>query len=583
MLNISISCPILTRTADQDEMISKSPKIDSLRDWHIVLAITILITLVFGRSLTYGFTYADDTQLLVVNQEFLGNLANIPRLFNTDVFISMTNPYVFYRPMLNLLFMVELQFEKDSTWLFHLTNILLHLGCSVVLYFLFKELKLSKLIAGMAACIFCIHPINTSAIVWISGRNDTLLALFILSSFLFFLRWMETKKVWQLLCHLLLFFFAILTKESAIFFPFLCLSYEFYVRKENPGRGKIILIIITYTIIAAIWIALRSLVHQTFEIQFEVVQLISGWLKNLPALVLYVGKIFFPFNLSVYPNLEDHSLVLGGISVFSIIILMLSKQPSRRAIFWGFAWFLLFLVPTFISGEIFYEHRAYCALIGAFFALTQLRPIKDIDFSKILPIIELNTLILLFSILTILHTMHFQSRLAFTTSAYRLDPSIDESYSGLAGTYIDAGDDEAALKILQAGISRKQNMRIAHRMLADIFTRRGNYAEAQREYEISLKIEPLHLYTYINYGKMCLYAGNIDDAPLLWKRAVFINPDFLLGYYYLANFYVHTKMDADSAMIYVREIQRHGAIVMPELMESIDGVKKVEKNKLFSQ
>jgi len=559
------------------ELIPMEKKIDSLHDWHVILAITILVVLVFGRSLTYEFTYHDDTQLLVVNQEFLGNLANIPRLFNSDVFISMSHSFFYYRPLLNLLFMVELQFEKDSTWLFHLTNILLHLGCSVILYFLFKELKVQRLMAGMAACIFCVHPINTSAVVWIPGRNDTLLALFILSSFLFFLRWMETNKTWQFVCHGLLFFLALLTKESAILFPLLCLSYGLYMRRENPGRRKIILMIVTYTIAAAVWIALRSMVHQTYETHYEGVQLISGWLKNLPAFALYFGKIFFPFNLSVYPNFEDHSLILGGISIVVIIALVLVKQPHRRLFFWGFTWFLLFLVPTLIGGSIFLEHRAYCALIGVFFALTQLRPIQDLDLSKMPYVAGFSVIILLFSILTILHAAHYQNRIAYTTSAYRLDPSIDESYSSLAGTYIDAGNDDAAFKILQAGVSRKENMRMVHRMLADILVRRGEYAEAQKEYEVSLKIEPLHLYTYINYGRMCLQVGNIDNAAQLWKKAVYINPDFLLGYYYLANFYVHTKTDPDSAMIYVREIQRHGAIVMPELLESIEAAKNGRK------
>jgi tetratricopeptide (TPR) repeat protein len=546
---------------------------DSLRDWHIVFTITLLIVLVFGRSLTYEFTGADDTQLLVVNQEFLGNLANIPRLFSTDVFISMPNSYVFYRPLFNLLFMIELQFEKDGTWLFHLTNILLHLGCSVILYFLLRELKIPRLTAGMAACIFCVHPINTSAVVWIPGRNDTLLALFILSSFLFFLRWMETKKMWQFLCHWVLFLFALLTKESAVFFPLLCLSYGFYVRRDNPGRGKIILLIITYAIATAVWIALRSLVHQAYEIHYAGVQLISEWLKNLPALALYFGKVFLPFNLSIYPNFENHSLMLGGISIVMFIGLVLVGQPHRRAICWGFAWFLLFLVPTLMGGTIFYEHRAYCAAVGVIFALTQLQPIQAHDFSKMPYVAGFGILILLLSIFTILHAAHFQNRLAFATSAYRMDPSIDDAYLLFAGTFIDGGDVDGAVKILQTGISRNQNMMMAHRMLGDIYANRGNYSQAAQEYKTSLRIEPLHLYTYINYGKLCLQTGNYDQAVQLWKTSVAINPEFILGYYYLTNFYVHTKTDPDSAMIYAREIQRHGAVVMPELLESIEAVK----------
>ncbi len=552
---------------------------NSLRDWHIVIAITILVMLVFGRSLTYEFTNTDDTQLLVVDQEYLGNLANIPRLFTADVFISKPHPFVFYRPLFNLLFMVELQFEKNGTWLFHLTNVLLHFGCSAILFFLFKELKIPRLTAGMAACIFCVHPINTSAVAWIPGRNDTLLTLFILSSFFFFIRWMETEKTWQFLCHWFLFFFALLTKESAALFPILCLSYGLYVRRENLGRWKIILMIVTYSFATAIWIALRSLVHQTYEVHDTSIQLIMESLKKFPALVLYFGNIFLPFNLSVYPNFEDHSLILGGISIVVIAALVLVKQPYRRAIFWGFAWFLLFLAPTLIYGTNFYEHRAYCATVGILFTLTQLRPIRDIDFSKTPYVVGFGVLIFFFSILTILHVEHFQNRLTFMTSAYRLDPSIDESYAGLAGTYMDAGDDEAALKILQAGISRKQDMIIVHSMLGDIYANQGNYSQAAQEYKASLRIEPLRLFTYLNYGKSCLQTGNYDQAAKLWKTSVAIKPEFVLGYYYLANFYVHTKIDPDSAMIYVRKIQRQGVVVMPELLESIEAVKKLQKIK----
>ena len=118
---------------------------------------------------------------------------------------------------------------------------------------------------------------------------------------------------------------------------------------------------------------------------------------------------------------------------------------------------------------------------------------------------------------------------------------------------------------------------MVHRQLADIYAQRGEYFQAKEEYEKSLKIEPLHLYTYINYGKLCLQTGAYDQAAQLWKTSVAINPEFILGYYYLANYYTHTKIDPDSAMIFVREIQNHGSVVMPELLEAIDALKTGRK------
>jgi hypothetical protein len=79
---------------------------------------------------------------------------------------------------------------------------------------------------------------------------------------------------------------------------------------------------------------------------------------------------------------------------------------------------------------------------------------------------------------------------------------------------------------------------------------------------------------------MCLSAGRNDDAARLWKRSVMINPHFLLGYYYLANFYVRVRNDPDSAMMYAKEIQRRGVAVMPELLRAMqDSLLSKKKNK----
>ena len=156
---------------------------ESMRDWHVYIAIIVLGTAVYGKSIFFEYTYADDTQLLVVNQEFLSHISNLPKLFTTEVFLSMSNPNLYYRPLLNVLFMLEFQVSDGSPLFFHIVSLLLHLGCSLLVYKLFKQLKLSDLNALLCALVFCIHPILTSAVTWIPGVNDILVTVFILSSF----------------------------------------------------------------------------------------------------------------------------------------------------------------------------------------------------------------------------------------------------------------------------------------------------------------------------------------------------------------------------------------------------------------
>lgn len=334
----------------------------SLRDWHIYFLIALAGVIIYGKSIAYEFTYADDIQLLIVNQELLGNLANLPKLFTTDLFISVANPYVFYRPLLNLLYMLEVQVAAETPLLYHITNIILHIGCSMLVYCFFKRLDLSKLIASMAALIFCVHPLNTASVVWIPGRNDSLLTLLVLGSCILFLRTLETRRVSSFIGHFLLFFLALLTKELAFFIPVFCISYVLFIKRVKIRRAVIISVLLIYIIIIASWFIMRSMAPQSFEIHQTSASLVQSWLSNVPAFILYFGKVFLPFNLSIYPNMADHSLLLGLISVVLFLGAIIVRRPiTLKFIYVGLGWFFLFLAPTLILGTDFL--RTSCVLL----------------------------------------------------------------------------------------------------------------------------------------------------------------------------------------------------------------------------
>ena len=544
--------------------------IDSVRNWHIYLAIIIVGMITYGKCIAFEYTYADDTQLVVVNQDLLSNFANIPKLFTTDVFISVTDPQMFYRPFFNILLMVETHIAKGSPALYHLTNILLHLGCCILIFTILQQLGCSKQFAGMAAMLFCVHPLNASAIAWIPGQNDIFLAALLMGSFSFLLRALETGKIVPLVGHFVLFFLALLTKESAIVFPLLSVSYVYFFHRSIPRRREWILSLFSYLCLIAVWYGLRNLVPQTFTAHLKVEILLENSFKSIPGLLLYIGKVILPFNLSIFPNLTDNSVWPGLVSIALFLTVLAIRRPSSvKRILWGLGWFLLFLVPTLVSGNIYREHRAYTAFLGLLFALTQLPLVQSVNLKKTAHVLGLVVILAVFGVVSMLYSEQYRNRTAYATSSYTSAPSIDDSYASLAGLFIDEGNYDDAERVLRKGLDRLPGMKTAHRMLGDILAHRHEYAKAAQEYETSLRMDPLQLYTYIMYGKMCLEAGKIDDASRLWKTSVVINPNFILGYYYLANFYIHVKNNPDSAMLYARKIQQRGVDVMPELLRAI--------------
>jgi protein O-mannosyl-transferase len=542
----------------------------------IVLAGTIM----YGKSVAYEFTFTDDVRLVALNQDVLDNIANIPTLFKTDAFLSTTDAQLFYRPIMNVLFMMEAQIAGNAPWIYHLTNILLHLACSILLFRVLQQAGSTRRIAALAAVLFCVHPLNTSAVVWIPGRNETLLTLFILGSFSFLLRAVKTNRLPPLLWHFVLFFLALLTKESAVVFPILTISYVYLFHPGVAPRRVWVLGLLGYVLLGGVWFELRSLVPQTFALQLNTGFLLMSSLRNTPAILLYFGKLFFPFNLSIFPNLTDNSLWPGIAGVVLLSTAFLIRMPaSIKKFVWGVGWFLLFLIPTFASGYIFFEHRAYSAFFGFLFAVVQLPLVQSLDLSKRTHLFGIVAVLAVFAFVSVTHSEQFHNRTAYATSAYIADPSIDGSYANLAELFIGEGNYDDAERVLRKGLARSPNLNATHRVLADLLSHRHEYEKAAQEYEISLRLNPLQLNSYIVYGKMCLDAGWNDEALKIWKTSVAVNPGFILGYYYLANFYVHVKNDPDSAMIFVRQIELHGATVMPDLLKIIQDRKKEESRK----
>ncbi|HEX7519195.1 MAG TPA: hypothetical protein VF325_02845, partial [Candidatus Deferrimicrobium sp.] len=74
---------------------------------------------------------------------------------------------------------------------FHLVNVGLHAANAVMLFFLASRIggpSVSRFAALLPALLFAVHPVQTEAVTYISGRSVSLMAFFYLGSLLAYLR-----------------------------------------------------------------------------------------------------------------------------------------------------------------------------------------------------------------------------------------------------------------------------------------------------------------------------------------------------------------------------------------------------------
>ena len=539
---------------------------------YLWLAIAVLV--IFSYTLSFDFVHFDDTKLVLRNLNFISNPNNIGEVFKHDVFYP-DDRSAYYRPMLTLSFMFDALIGKEKPFVYFLTNILLHIIASMLVFRFFVVLINKRELAFFISLIFAVHPILTQAIAWLPGRNDPLLAIFVLPSFLFFVKFIGTKKPRDFVMHILFFVLALFTKELAVVLPVLCVFYIFTIARTKMPSGPTLMTFVASWIGAGVLLFLsRSNALNGAGIPF--ISSLKSIIKNSGAIFLYIGKIFLPINLSALPTLKDSSLWYGvAVALAVSILLLLSKKKRAGVLIFGISWFLLFLVPSFFSDDpstidIFYEHRVYIALVGLLLVITEIDFIQNIDFKKnILAIVVIGCIIVLFAARAFWHSGNFKNRLNFWQHAVETAPNLPRSHSGLGSAYLDAKQYDLAETEYRKGIVISPNEQILHGNLGLLLLQKGQFEEAEKELKKELEVNKKNMDTWLNLGVIYYRQKRFSEVKTVWEEAISTNPNYLPIHENLAIYYFDIENNPAEAAKHIRAILERGGSVQKELLDAL--------------
>lgn len=145
----------------------------------MVLSIIGITLLVYANSLFNGFAY-DDTWIVAQNTR-VHQLTDLRAILLTPYWPSFGSELGLYRPFTILAFAVEWAIGGGAPWVFHLANVLLHAGVSVLVFLVVEQL-LSRRAAIAAAILFAVHPLHTEAVANVVGQGELWAALGVLTA-----------------------------------------------------------------------------------------------------------------------------------------------------------------------------------------------------------------------------------------------------------------------------------------------------------------------------------------------------------------------------------------------------------------
>jgi protein O-mannosyl-transferase len=498
-----------------------------------LLIIAALVFLLYFPTLNYKFTNNDDVALVKENYEFLSNPSNTPAIFSQSVFYNtfkITDSY--YRPVLTLSYFLDTQIAGKHYWFFYLTDILLHLACCILLYFTLMKLSFTRMRAFIFTTLFSVHPALVQAIAWLPGRNDTLLALFALSSFISLIEYCKQKKVLYLLLHLFFLLVSCFTKESAIFLPLVFLLYIILwdngkSRTLQKIRENIWPVLLWAVIIFFTFLVRKSVLHNTVGLPLSYT--LSNFFTNLPAIIQYIGKILIPANLSTMPVLEDVP-VFYGIAVILLVSFFIwkSKTKNIRRVLFGLSWLLIFLAPSILRTSqfietLFLEHRLYLPMIGFIIIIGETDFIKKIEAKQLFSIIMVSTIFLLFFIMAWIHRGDYRDEYHYWKSASEGSPHSSAAQRGMAAYYMQNKQVDKAEKLYIRCLELNPDITEVRNNLGRIYMDRGDSIASKKLFLEEIELNPRASTAYYNLGHLYFSQGKFAQAENMMKKSLEID------------------------------------------------------------
>lgn len=341
-----------------------------------LLILMIIVFVLYGKSVNFKFTNHDDISLISSNINYLSQWKNIPSLFKTSVYISKY--YLYYRPILSLTFSIEAILFYNNTKIYHITNILFFILALYLMYAFLLKLNLNQTILKLLIILFSVHPILTSSVVWIPARNDTLLAIFVFLSFIFFIKYLEDYKLKNLMLYILFWTMALFTKETALFVILLyclflyCFNYKLNKKNILINGCIFISILIVYFWLRGISVEVTNIYEHTTYLKDYFENVIYGC-------IFFVYKLFWfadmPIMINEY-NINNNIFLYIYIILFFIFYFLYKKKfISSKILLFALIWFLVWLLPTFLFQKDKYMllfHRIFIPLFAVILILCKI-------------------------------------------------------------------------------------------------------------------------------------------------------------------------------------------------------------------
>jgi len=524
------------------------------RDLIISFFLVLITIAVFWQVSTFDFVRYDDDKYVTENRHVQ---AGLTRGGIAWAFISVYANN--WHPLTWLSHMLDYQLFGANPAGHHITNLLLHIINTLLLFSILKRMTGFPWRSAFVAALFAVHPLHIESVAWVAERKDVLSTLFFMLTIWAYVRYAERPGIYRYLALLLFFALGLMSKPMLVTLPFVLLLLDFWPLGRLQGDGSVfntdasdpkavgdgnknrsgVGLIIEKTplfILSAASVCATLYAQWSGIAPLESLPVSTRMSNAFVSYISYMGKMICPHDLAIfYPYPETiPSWHVGGAVLLLILITAIAVRLRRRNpyVIVGWLWYLGTLVPVVGFVQVGYQSMAdrytYLPMIGLFIAIAWIVPdlLAGWRFRRIALTTLATCIIAALMIVSLFQIRCWQNSFTLFTRALAVTKNNAVIETNMGATLAEQGKFGEAIARYQEALRIKPDDFEARYNMANALARQGKLEEAVSLYAGILQTQPDAAAVHNNMGIALSQLGRTDEAINHFHEALRIKPDF---------------------------------------------------------
>jgi protein O-mannosyl-transferase len=560
---------------------------------HLIVIFLIIASFVaFGRVLGNDFINFDDPVYVTQN-------TYLPLGFTLKgIFWAFSTTYAeFWHPMTWLSLLLDYQLYGLNAGGYHMTNVILHILSTLLLFWLFNHITGSIWRSAFVAAFFALHPLRVESVAWIAERKDVLSLFFGMLTLCFYVYYTEKPDIRRYLLVVFSFVCALMSKPTVVTMPVLMILLDYWPlgrfqtgniaenqppvahvhkkkKKQKSGEKAIKKNIsssndfkLPETKIAGIiplWQVKEKAPFFILSAIFSIITIyaqrsmftdehsVTARLANASVSVYrYLENTFWPHHLAIFYPFSDNLplwLVCGStllIVLISIAVIMAWKRLPY--FFVGWLWFLVALIPVIgiirSTSHSMHDCYTYLPSIGPAIMLAwgvpTLFPNRELHRKITFPV-SIAALLML-SLITGRQCGYWKNDTTIFSRTLQMTKNNSLMHINLGTTLFYQGEIQESLYHYDEAAKIAPNDPDAYLNRGIVYTKLGQYQNALEDFNKAIELKPsrdIEMF-YNKRGNVYLETGRYQKAIDDFNKAVFLNPEYADAYGNRASSYLN--------------------------------------------